>query len=143
LADWSGLPQCLSVIAVCQASDSDLMDSTDSAGGTRVEQFLYDASLVDQPLVMAVQHRSQPTYGVQFHPESILSQAGYQLLANFLTIAGLKPRQPLPQSDMALCDRSPADRSAVIDYFAESHQEIQSDGDNIPAVLPSSGSWSI
>ncbi len=34
--------------------------------------------------IMALRHRSQPTYGVQFHPESILTEHGYDLLRNFL-----------------------------------------------------------
>src|SRR5574341_1172814 len=34
--------------------------------------------------VMALKHRQHPTYGVQFHPESILTQHGKQLLKNFL-----------------------------------------------------------
>jgi para-aminobenzoate synthetase component 2 len=38
---------------------------------------------------MGVQHESAPIYGVQFHPESVLTQGGYQLLANWLDIAGL------------------------------------------------------
>jgi anthranilate synthase component 2 len=36
--------------------------------------------------VMAVQHRAYAVYGVQFHPESILSPAGKQILTNFLQI---------------------------------------------------------
>lgn len=36
---------------------------------------------------MALSHRYQPTYGVQFHPESILTQQGHALLANFLRLA--------------------------------------------------------
>ncbi|MCA9133226.1 MAG: aminodeoxychorismate/anthranilate synthase component II [Planctomycetales bacterium] len=50
--------------------------------------------------VMAVQHKSHPTYGVQFHPESILSQAGYQLLNNFLRLAKLPTVDLLPASDL-------------------------------------------
>lgn len=34
--------------------------------------------------IMALQHRTHPTFGVQFHPESILTERGHQLLANFL-----------------------------------------------------------
>ena len=34
--------------------------------------------------LMAVRHAERPVYGVQFHPESILSEAGHQLLGNFL-----------------------------------------------------------
>jgi anthranilate/para-aminobenzoate synthase component II len=37
-------------------------------------------------VVQAVQHRSAPVYGVQFHPESIMTVEGKQLLANFLEI---------------------------------------------------------
>ncbi len=36
---------------------------------------------------MAVKHREYPVYGVQFHPESILSEHGKDLLANFLRSA--------------------------------------------------------
>ncbi len=35
-------------------------------------------------VIMAVEHRSEIVVGVQFHPESILTESGYQLLANFL-----------------------------------------------------------
>jgi len=37
-------------------------------------------------LVMALRHRSLPIEGVQFHPESILTQHGKQLLSNFLSL---------------------------------------------------------
>ncbi len=37
-------------------------------------------------VVMGVQHKAHPTYGVQFHPESILTKHGKQLLKNFLSI---------------------------------------------------------
>jgi anthranilate/para-aminobenzoate synthase component II len=38
-------------------------------------------------LVMALRHRTLPVYGVQFHPESIASEHGHKLLANFLALA--------------------------------------------------------
>ena len=38
-------------------------------------------------LIMGLQHRSHPIYGVQFHPESILTAAGPALLRNFLMLA--------------------------------------------------------
>jgi anthranilate synthase/aminodeoxychorismate synthase-like glutamine amidotransferase len=37
--------------------------------------------------VMALRHRVYPIYGVQFHPESILTNSGKQLLSNFLSIS--------------------------------------------------------
>jgi anthranilate synthase/aminodeoxychorismate synthase-like glutamine amidotransferase len=41
----------------------------------------------DDGVVMALRHRELAVEGVQFHPESILTQAGHQLLANFLALA--------------------------------------------------------
>ena len=40
--------------------------------------------------VMAISHANRPIFGVQFHPESILSESGHALLENFLRLAGLK-----------------------------------------------------
>ncbi|MGY2811917.1 anthranilate synthase component II [Bradyrhizobium sp. USDA 4506] len=37
--------------------------------------------------IMALAHRHQPTYGVQFHPESVLTEQGHVLLMNFLRLA--------------------------------------------------------
>jgi para-aminobenzoate synthetase component 2 len=39
--------------------------------------------------VMAMRHRTLPIEGVQFHPESVLTEAGHKLLANWLTFCGL------------------------------------------------------
>ena len=44
----------------------------------------------DDGEIMGVRHRSRPVFGVQFHPESIATECGYDLLANFLEIAGVK-----------------------------------------------------
>jgi anthranilate synthase component 2 len=40
--------------------------------------------------IMGVQHRTRPIYGVQFHPESIATECGHELLDNFLKLAGVK-----------------------------------------------------
>jgi len=45
--------------------------------------------------IMAVQHASNPVYGVQFHPESVLSEQGYRLLDHFLHGVPPTPR-PVP-----------------------------------------------
>ncbi|MGO9487261.1 MAG: anthranilate synthase component II [Rhodomicrobium sp.] len=41
-------------------------------------------------LIMALEHKSEPVFGVQFHPESIASANGHAMLANFLMLAGVK-----------------------------------------------------
>ena len=38
--------------------------------------------------IMALAHRTLPLHGVQFHPESVLTQGGYRLLANWLRLCG-------------------------------------------------------
>jgi para-aminobenzoate synthetase component 2 len=41
-------------------------------------------------VIMGLQHLSKPIYGVQFHPESVLTEGGYQMLGNWLESIGLK-----------------------------------------------------
>jgi anthranilate synthase component 2 len=48
----------------------------------------------DDGVLMAFEHVRFPVYGVQFHPESILTQHGYALLTNLLKLAGLTDRSP-------------------------------------------------
>ena len=40
--------------------------------------------------IMAAMHKTRPIHGVQFHPESIASEYGHEIIDNFLEIAGLK-----------------------------------------------------
>jgi len=44
----------------------------------------------DDGEIMGFVHKSRPVHGVQFHPESIATEGGHQLLANFLDLAGVK-----------------------------------------------------
>ncbi len=44
--------------------------------------------------VMGLRHRELPIHGVQFHPESIATEHGHELLANFLAICGIRAKQP-------------------------------------------------
>ena len=44
----------------------------------------------DDDEIMGVQHKTRPIHGVQFHPESIATEGGHQLLANFLNLAGIE-----------------------------------------------------
>lgn len=55
----------------------------------------------DDGLIMAFEHRTDATFGVQFHPESILTEHGYLILNNFLKVCGLSVSNELPLSDLA------------------------------------------
>jgi len=62
--------------------------------------------------LMALRHRWLPVWGVQFHPEAVLTKAGHALLANFLALGrGEEPRglnSPLPPHELAPpCDAPP------------------------------------
>ena len=61
------LPDCLRVTATCAPTNADDPDAP--------------------PVVMGVRHVSLPLEGVQFHPESILSEHGARLVANFLGLS--------------------------------------------------------
>ncbi len=60
---------------------------------------LRTTAVSDDGVVMALEHATLPVFGVQFHPESVLTEGGYRLLANFLTMAGLTPPPALPTLD--------------------------------------------
>ena len=44
----------------------------------------------DNGIVMGVRHKSHPVEGIQFHPESIMTKVGHDLLRNFLEMQGLE-----------------------------------------------------
>ncbi len=52
--------------------------------------------------VMAIQHTKFPVLGVQFHPESVLTNTGHLLLQNFLKIAGVPVSPALQQGELKL-----------------------------------------
>jgi anthranilate synthase component 2 len=49
---------------------------------------------LDGSAVMGFRHRELPIHGVQFHPESIATEHGHALLANFLEICGIRAKVP-------------------------------------------------
>jgi anthranilate synthase/aminodeoxychorismate synthase-like glutamine amidotransferase len=77
---FTGLPSPLEVMRYHSlvVEDSSLPDVLDVV-----------ARAADDPTeIHAVRHREHPVWGVQFHPESILTTGGRQLLENFLALAG-------------------------------------------------------
>lgn len=65
-------------------------------------------------VVMAIAHQRAPLFGVQFHPESVLTECGHDLLANFLRIAGLRPETPARADLQAEVDQSLWDQGFAI-----------------------------
>ncbi len=63
----------------------------------RIPECLTVTAETEDGIIMGLAHRSAPVFGVQFHPESIASQHGHRILANFLKIAGLETA-PIPRS---------------------------------------------
>lgn len=56
----------------------------------------------DDGIIMGISHKTLPIHSVQFHPESIATQQGHNLLANFLTAAGCDPSAPPPTHNLEL-----------------------------------------
>lgn len=54
----------------------------------------------DSEVIMAIRHRDLPVEGVQFHPESVLTEGGHRLLANWLAECG-DPEAPARSADLA------------------------------------------
>ncbi|MET3769227.1 para-aminobenzoate synthetase component 2 [Marisediminicola sp. UYEF4] len=50
-------------------------------------------SRTDGGVIMGLRHERAPIFGVQFHPESVLTEGGYLMLANWLAVAGLTSAQ--------------------------------------------------
>lgn len=88
LVDDKSLPKCLKVTAWTESPVlKDKLKTFDDNHDGRCHE------------IMGICHRDLPVYGVQFHPESILSQAGLWLLNNFLRLHGLShiDNQALPK----------------------------------------------
>ena len=67
-------------------------------------------------VIMAVENSQEHLYGVQFHPESILTQGGFRLLANFLSTAGIVVENGLVEKlDRSVCEQAGCVRVAVDD----------------------------
>lgn len=56
--------------------------------GTTPEELRITAR-TDGGVIMAVEHREAPVWGVQFHPESVLTEGGYTMIGNWLELTGM------------------------------------------------------
>ncbi len=59
-------------------------------------------------MVMALEHIEHPIYGVQFHPEAVLTEYGHEMVRNFLRVAG-------DLKDQSAVQREPAVRRSTVD----------------------------
>ena len=73
---FRNLPPCFSVVRY----HSLCVEETDFPACLEIQACTADGT------IMALRHRQYPTFGLQFHPESILTQYGKELLYNFLNI---------------------------------------------------------
>ena len=60
------------------------------ADPSTISSALKVTALNNENVIMAVAHRKYPIYGLQYHPESILSEYGHEQLNLFLTEVGVK-----------------------------------------------------
>ena len=67
-----------------------------------INQNTINQNTTNQKTLMAFEHRELPVFGVQFHPESILTDAGLPLLKNFLNIAANHSSAPCPAVSAAV-----------------------------------------
>ncbi|MGP3732435.1 aminodeoxychorismate synthase component I [Streptomyces sp. GDS52] len=81
---FEGLPSPFDVVRYHSLAAGDLPDVLEAVAWT------------DDDVVMGVRHRTLPVWGVQFHPESISSEYGRELLANFRDLALAHGRRAVP-----------------------------------------------
>jgi para-aminobenzoate synthetase component 2 len=76
---YDGVPQPFSATRYHSLA---IVDST-------VPDELIVSSRTQGGVIMGLRHVDRPVYGVQFHPESVLTEGGYRMLGNWLAVAGL------------------------------------------------------
>lgn len=78
IVEREGLPADLVVTATCK----------DAAAAKQAAALVGSATASDGTLIMGLRHRHRPIFGLQFHPESILTEHGKAMIKNFLDMKG-------------------------------------------------------
>ena len=92
----------------------------------RLPSVLKVTAQTDDRLIMGIEHHRWPIFGVQFHPESILTESGHQLLHNFLILAGVKvPSVPISGHERPVLPRNqPCDAGIWPEASASSERPL-------------------
>ena len=80
IVDNNSLPECL--IPLAYAKEGKRKEERRKSNKNSVSSSLFPVPYI----LMAIKHTSYPTYGVQFHPEAILTEGGKSLLKNFVDL---------------------------------------------------------
>jgi para-aminobenzoate synthetase len=83
---FAGLPSPLRAVRYHSLAVTDLPESLEATAWT------------PDGVLMALQHRTKPLWGVQFHPESIRTEHGHRLLRNFADLTPVRPRPVITTS---------------------------------------------
>ena len=78
------VPDCFEVTATTEAETTDGVPASEASGGSS-DSPESDGDTVE--LVMGIRHREYPIEAVQFHPESVLTAVGHDVIRNFLDVA--------------------------------------------------------
>jgi para-aminobenzoate synthetase len=107
---FAGLPSPFPAVRYHSLAATDLPDELERLAWTP------DGTTPDGVL-MGVRHRRRPIWGVQFHPESICTEHGHRLLANFAELAtGVRPTGSRPPGPAARPTRPTAGKSRAVGY---------------------------
>lgn len=128
---FAGIPSPFDVVRYHSLAATSLPDDLEAVAWT------------DDGVVMGVRHRRLPLWGVQFHPESISSTHGHELLANFFTLAAdhsasavaptadAEPQQPRYELHVHHVDAHPEALGAYTSLFAEGSQGFWLDSSSV------------